>query len=153
VRRLTLARVGFRVVLGNSALSLQGWQRRPLSRQLPAFFFAQYPRPRSGTRRALQIFANHTSDTPYCLATFRVGLILCSLGPRRLDLQTGTSRSRNNPSASLCRPRRMTGSGNNSLRPVDCCDKNVIVPCSERVKFDQNASECIPGKRLKNQVE
>jgi hypothetical protein len=34
-----------------------------------------------------------------------------------------------------------------------CCDKNVIVPCSEWVYCDQNDSECIPGKRLKNQIE
>lgn len=34
-----------------------------------------------------------------------------------------------------------------------CCDKNVIVPCSEPVKIDQNASERRSGKRLKNQVE
>jgi hypothetical protein len=35
----------------------------------------------------------------------------------------------------------------------DCCDKNVIVPCSERLRVDQNGSERISGKRLKNQVE
>jgi hypothetical protein len=40
-----------------------------------------------------------------------------------------------------------------TARLVECCDKNVIVPCSERVNFDQNASECISGKRLTNQVE
>ena len=34
-----------------------------------------------------------------------------------------------------------------------CRDKNVIVPWSERVNLDQNASEPVPGKRLKNEVE
>jgi hypothetical protein len=34
-----------------------------------------------------------------------------------------------------------------------CRDENVIVPCSEQVKVDQNASELFSGKRLKNQVE
>ena len=34
-----------------------------------------------------------------------------------------------------------------------CCDKNVIVPCSERVYSDQNGSGLSSGKRLKNHVE
>ena len=32
-------------------------------------------------------------------------------------------------------------------------DKNVIVPCSKRVNWDQNGSKRQPGKSLKNQVE
>ena len=36
---------------------------------------------------------------------------------------------------------------------INCCDKNVIVACSLTIKTDQNASERISGKRLKNQVE
>jgi hypothetical protein len=36
---------------------------------------------------------------------------------------------------------------------VNCCDENVIVPCSERIRLDQNVSELISGKRLKNHVE
>jgi hypothetical protein len=35
----------------------------------------------------------------------------------------------------------------------NCCDKNVIVPCSERVRVEQNGSERISGNWLKNQVE
>jgi hypothetical protein len=38
-------------------------------------------------------------------------------------------------------------------RTWECSDKNVIVPCSERVGFDQNASQRHPGKSLKNRVE
>jgi len=34
-----------------------------------------------------------------------------------------------------------------------CCDKNVIVPGSERVNVDQNAAKLGSGKRLKNQIE
>jgi hypothetical protein len=34
-----------------------------------------------------------------------------------------------------------------------CCDENVIVPCSEWVKTDQNGSLASTGKRLKNHVE
>jgi hypothetical protein len=33
------------------------------------------------------------------------------------------------------------------------CDKNVIVPCSERVNVDQEAAELSSGRRLKNQIE
>jgi hypothetical protein len=40
-----------------------------------------------------------------------------------------------------------------SGEPLSRRDKNVIVPCSERLNFDQNASECFLGKRLKNQVQ
>jgi len=35
----------------------------------------------------------------------------------------------------------------------ECCDKNVIVPCSEWVRIDQKPSEVGSGKRLKNQIE
>jgi hypothetical protein len=35
----------------------------------------------------------------------------------------------------------------------DPCDKNVIVPCSESIVIDKNASGRASGKRLKNQVE
>ena len=34
-----------------------------------------------------------------------------------------------------------------------CCDKNVMVPCSERVRVDQNASKLSSGKRLKNHIQ
>lgn len=33
------------------------------------------------------------------------------------------------------------------------CDKNVIVPRSERLRVDQNESERLSGKRFKNWVE
>src|SRR5260370_14066875 len=33
------------------------------------------------------------------------------------------------------------------------CDKNVTVPCSERLEVEHNGSERISGKRFKNQVE
>jgi hypothetical protein len=32
-------------------------------------------------------------------------------------------------------------------------DKNVIVPCSEGVNWDQNGSKRLPGESWKNQVE
>ena len=34
-----------------------------------------------------------------------------------------------------------------------CCDKNVIVLCSERGQVDQNASERASGKWLTDQIE
>ena len=34
----------------------------------------------------------------------------------------------------------------------NCCDRHVMVPCSRPVKVDQNRSELVSGKRLKNQV-
>jgi hypothetical protein len=34
-----------------------------------------------------------------------------------------------------------------------CCDKNVIVRCSEQVRFDQNASDLSSGKQFRNQVK
>jgi hypothetical protein len=39
----------------------------------------------------------------------------------------------------------MTGLGNDPLRPVNRCDKNVIVPSSERITLDQNALQRVFG--------
>jgi hypothetical protein len=36
---------------------------------------------------------------------------------------------------------------------VCCCDKNVMVLCSERLSFDQNRSICSICKQLENHVE
>jgi hypothetical protein len=41
----------------------------------------------------------------------------------------------------------------NVLEGKRCCNKNVIVPRSERGHFDQNQSKRPAGKRLKNQLE
>jgi hypothetical protein len=35
----------------------------------------------------------------------------------------------------------------------NCCDKSVIVPCSERLRVDQNESERLSAERFNNQVE
>ena len=51
-----------------------------------------------------------------------------------------------------CSPRAILSIGDPEDRG-NCCDKNVIVLCSERVYFDQNGSRRPICKGLKNQIE
>jgi hypothetical protein len=75
----------------------------------------------------------------------RMWTIRCSVHSQSLDTGVGEANWRNIAIS-------LTDLGRGPLAK-NCCDKNVIVPCSERVRVEQNGSERISGNWLKNQVE